>query len=126
MATNNTNTVIISGNLTRDPELKSTGSGLSVCEIRLASNSSFKKDGKWESRPHFFQVNAWGAQAENLAKHLQKGSRIIVQGRLEYQEWKNEETGKSNSRVVIVANQVEFINKIKQAENDGAADDIPF
>jgi single-strand DNA-binding protein len=115
MPATNLNTVLLTGNLTEDPELRVTGGGTSICELRIASNSSFKKDDKWESKAHFFQINVWAAQGENCAKYLKKGSKIGVNGRLEYQQWENKE-GKTNSRVIIVANQVEFLANYKTTE----------
>lgn len=134
MPATNVNIVVLTGNLTQDPELKQTGGGTSVCELRIASNSSIKKEGSWESKPNFFQVNTWGAQAENCAKYLAKGSKIAIQGRLEWQSWETKE-GKRNSRVVVTAQQIEFLNTPKKGNSgssDGqdelpeGADDIPF
>lgn len=126
MPATNVNVVLLNGNLTKDPELRETGGGTPVCELRLASNSSFKKDGKWESKAHFFQVNVWGGQGENCAKYLKKGSKVTINGRLEYQQWPSkDDPSKTNSRTIIVANQVEFQTNYKspdEAEADAKSD----
>lgn len=125
MPASNLNVVILTGNLTKDPELKETGSGTSVCELRLASNSSVKKNETWESKPNFFQVNVWGGLAENCAKFLSKGSKIGIKGRLEWQRWETKE-GETNSRVVVVAESVEFLSPKSESSTSTQDDDIPF
>lgn len=128
MPATNINSVTMNGNLTKEPDLKEAG-GTSVCELRIATNSSFKKDGKWESKAHFFQVNVWGAQGENCAKYLKKGSKVSILGRLEYQQWKNKDD-QVNSRVIIVANQIEFLanykttEEVKESESDDSLPDF--
>lgn len=129
----NINQVMITGNLTKDPELRETSSGTPVCELRVACNGSVKKDGQWESKPNYFQVNTWAGMAENCHKYLEKGSKIGVSGRLEWQMWEAKEGG-TNSRVVIVAHQVEFLSapkksdkaaEVASAESD-EGEEIPF
>lgn len=110
MAVNNINHVVITGNLTKDPELRETSGGRSVCELRVAVNSSFKVGENWETRPNYFQVNTWAGLAENCAKYLAKGSGVAVSGRLEWQKWESKDGG-LNSRVVIVADAVQFLSK---------------
>jgi single-strand DNA-binding protein len=129
MAATNINVVVVSGNLTADPDLRETSNGTSVCELRLANNVPIKKDGKWESKPNYFQVNCWGAQGENCAKYLEKGSPITVDGRLEWQMWEGKE-GKTNSRVVIVADNIQFGRKVERkgsgtSKSDPPADEPP-
>ena len=135
MAATNINRVIVSGNLTSDPDLRNTSTGHTVCELRLANNVPVKKDGKWDTKANFFQVNAWGGQGENCAKYLEKGSPITVDGRLEWQMWEKE--GKTNSRVVIVADNIQFGYKNRDSNKGSGSskgdsdtpkkeDDIPF
>lgn len=116
MAHSNINHVVISGNLTRDPDIKQTNSGTSVAELGVAVNTNIKKDGIWESKPNYFQVTVWGKQAELCSQYLQKGSKITVDGRLEWQSWENKE-GNKNSRVVIIAQQIEFVSNTKGKSN---------
>lgn len=112
MAASNINRVIITGNLTRDPELRSIGSsGLSVCELRVACNGR-KKDGQsgqWVDKPNFFDVKVWGAQGENCARYLAKGRPVAVDGRLDWSEWADKDTGKNRQKVEIIADTVQFL-----------------
>ena len=130
MASSNINTVVITGNLTKEPELRETGTGLPVCELRVACNAAIKKDGEWTTKPNYFQVNCWGGMAENCNKYLDKGSKVGVFGRLEWQKWESKEGG-TNSRVVIVANQVEFLTakgsrpKPTPEDESGEAEAVP-
>lgn len=134
MPSANVNRVLLTGNLTKDPELRETSTGVSVCELRLAVNAVVKKDGNYESKPNYFQVNCWGKMGENCAQYLNKGSKVAIDGRLEWQRWESKE-GQTNSRVVVVANQVEFLSpksaagqteKSDEPTSDGGDDDIPF
>ena len=109
MAATNINRVVITGNLTRDPELRSLNSGTSVCSLRIASNTRRKgADGNWEDKPNYFDVTVWGAQGENCARFLSKGRPICVDGRLEWREFTD---GQGNKRqaVDIVADSVQFL-----------------
>jgi single-strand DNA-binding protein len=109
VAATNINRVILTGNLTRDPELRSTGSGLSVCSLRIASNTRRKgADGNWEDKPNYFDVTVFGAQGENCARFLSKGRPVAVDGRLEWREWTDQQGNKRQS-VEIVADAVQFL-----------------
>jgi len=101
------NSVNIMGNLTRDPELKYTSSGKSVCSLSIANNRVFTKGGEMVTEVSYFDVEVWGAVAENCAKYLSKGSGIIVEGRLKQDRW--EKDGKMQSRVRISANNIHFM-----------------
>ena len=89
MAATNVNVVVITGNLTRDPELRSTVGGTSVCKLRVAVNSRRKdgQSGEWVDKPNYFDVTVWGAQGENCATYLSKGRPVAVEGRLDWREW---------------------------------------
>ena len=88
MAATNINRVVVSGNLTRDPELRSTPGGTSVCSLRIAVNSRRKDEsGQWVDKPNYFDVTVWGAQGENCAQYLAKGRPVAVDGRLNWREW---------------------------------------
>ena len=109
MAGTNINRVIITGNLTRDPELRSTSGGTSVCELRVAVNSSRKDDsGNWVDKPNYFNVKVWGAQGENCATYLSKGRPVAIEGRLDWREWETQE-GQKRQAVQIIANSVQFL-----------------
>ena len=118
MAATNINRVVLTGNLTRDPELRSTGSGLAVCSLRIASNTRRKNNqtGEWEDKPNFFDVTVWGAQGENCARFLAKGRPVAIDGRLEWREF-TDNAGNKRQAVEIVADAVQFL---------GGRDDAPM
>src|SRR4051812_50042882 len=93
MAASNINRVVLTGNLTRDPELRSLQSGTSVCSLRIASNSRRKENGEWVDKPNYFSVTVWGAQGENCARFLSKGRPVCIDGRLEWREWQGQGGG---------------------------------
>ena len=117
MAATNINVVVLTGNLTRDPELRSLPSGMSVCSLRIASNTRRKDQstGEWQDKPNYFDVTVWGAQGENCARFLSKGRPIALNGRLEWREWQDQQGNKRQS-VEIVADSVQFL---------GGRDDAP-
>ena len=108
------NSVNIMGNLTRDPELKYTPSGKSVCSISIANNRVYTSKGEKVTEVSYFDVEVWGPTAENCVKYLKKGSGIIVEGRLKQDRW--EKDGKTQSRVRITANSVHFMPKRSERE----------
>jgi single-strand DNA-binding protein len=116
MAASNINRVVLTGNLTRDPELRSLQSGTSVCSLRIASNSRRKENGEWVDKPNYFSVTVWGAQGENCARFLSKGRPVCIDGRLEWREWQGQDGAKRES-VEIVADAVQFL---------GGRDDAPM
>ncbi|MBN1527436.1 MAG: single-stranded DNA-binding protein [Thermoleophilaceae bacterium] len=120
MAATNINRVIITGNLTRDPELRSTNGGMSVCSLRVAVNTRRKdqSSGEWVDKPNYFDVTVWGAQGENCAQYLQKGRPVAVDGRLEWREWQDQQGNKRQS-VDIIADSVQFLGSREGGENGG-------
>jgi single-strand DNA-binding protein len=109
VAATNINRVIITGNLTKDPELRSLQSGTAVCKLRVAVNSRRKdQSGEWVDKPNYFDVTVWGAQGENCATYLSKGRPVAVDGRLDWREWQAQDGGKRES-VEIVAESVQFL-----------------
>ncbi len=110
MAASNVNVVVITGNLTKDPELRSTNSGTSVCEMRVAVNSRRKdQSGQWVDKPNYFDVVVFGAQGENCANYLSRGRPLAVEGRLDWREWEAKEGGGKRQAVQIIANSVQFL-----------------
>lgn len=111
MAASNINVVVITGNLTKDPELRSTGGGTPVCDLRVAVNSRRKngQSGEWEDKPNYFDVTVWGAQGENCANYLSKGRPVAVEGRLDWSEWEAKDGSGRRQAVRIVANSVQFL-----------------
>ena len=106
----NINRVVISGNLTKDPELRQLPSGNSVCKLRMAVNTRVKDrdSGQWTDKPNYFDVTVWGGQGENVAKYLSRGSGLIVDGRLEWREWESQD-GSKRQAVEVVADTVQFL-----------------
>ena len=109
MAASNVNVVVITGNLTRDPELRHTGGGTAVCEMRVAVNSRRKEGQEWVDKPNYFDVTVWGAQGENCANYLSKGRPVAVEGRLDWREWEAKDGSGKRQAVSIVANSVQFL-----------------
>jgi len=109
LAASNVNVVVITGNLTRDPELRHTGGGTAVCELRVAVNSRRKEGDNWVDKPNYFDVVVWGAQGENCATYLQKGRPVAIEGRLDWREWEAKEGGGKRQAVQIIANTVQFL-----------------
>jgi single-strand DNA-binding protein len=139
----NINRVIVVGNLTRDPELRHTPSGMAVCSLRIAVNTTRKDEtGQWVDKPNYFDVTVWDKQGENCAQYLAKGRPVAIDGRLEWREW--EQDGNKRQAVEIVADNVQFLGGRQDGEGSpayvpaGAAssgedfpaspadDDIPF
>lgn len=112
------NKVVVSGNLTRDPELRMAGT-TPVLQMGIAVNDRKKNNetGQWEDVPNFFDVVVWGARGESLSRFLTKGTKIVVSGRLRWNQWQNAE-GEKRSKVEIVADDVEFMNS---RNSDGGA-----
>ena len=102
MAATNINRVVLTGNLTRDPELRNTPSGTAVCSLRVAVQHApqGQSTGEWVDKPNYFDVTVWGAQGENCAQYLAKGRPVAVDGRLEWREWEDKETATSARRSI--------------------------
>ena len=110
MAATNINRVIMTGNLTRDPELHSLPSGTAVCSLRVACNTRRKDaSGEWVDKPNYFDVTVWGKQGENCAQYLSKGRPVAVDGRLEWREWEAQDGSGKRQAVEIVADSVQFL-----------------
>lgn len=118
MAASNVNVVVITGNLTKDPELRSLPSGTSVCKLRVAVNSRRKEGDEWVDKPNYFDVTVWGAQGENCANYLSKGRPVAVEGRLDWREWEAKEGGGKRQSVEIIANSVQFLGSRDGSGND--------
>ncbi len=111
MAASNVNVVVITGNLTRDPELRHTGGGTAICELRVAVNTSRKdgQTGQWVDKANYFDVVVWGGQGENCANYLSKGRPVAIEGRLDWREWEAKDGSGKRQAVQIVANKVQFL-----------------
>lgn len=106
------NRVVISGNLTRDPELRATGSGMSVLKMGVAVNDRRKNNqtGEWEDVPNFVDVTVFGARAEALSRFLSKGSKVAIEGKLRWSQWESPQ-GDKRSKLEVVADEVELMSQ---------------
>ena len=118
MAASNINRVVLTGNLTRDPELRSLQSGTSVCSLRIASNSRRKENGEWVDKPNYFSVTVWGAQGENCARFLSKGRPVCIDGRLDWREWQGQD-GQKRESIEVVADSVQFLGGREEGAGGG-------
>lgn len=123
------NKVVVAGNLTRAPELRMAGS-TPVLELSIAVNDRKKNNhtGQWEDIPNFFDAVVWGSRAESLSRFLQKGTKVVIAGRLHYRQWQDRD-GSKRSKVEIVADDVEFMSSSNQSYAPAAepySGDIPF
>ena len=133
------NRVIISGNLTRDPELRSTASGLPVLGFGVAVNDRRKNQqtGEWEDYPNFIDCTMFGARAESLSRYLGKGTKVAIEGKLRWSQW--ERDGQKRSKIEVIVDDIELVQRSQGGSQaapcaapvyDGAAsvydEDIPF
>ena len=120
MAATNINRVIITGNLTRDPELRSTPGGTSVCKLRVAVNSRRRdQSGEWVDKPNYFDVTVWGAQGENCSNYLSKGRPVAIDGRLDWREWEASDGSGKRQAVEIIADSVQFLGSRDGGASNG-------
>jgi single-strand DNA-binding protein len=104
----NINRVVLTGNLTRDPEHRSTPDGLSICKLGIACNTRRRSsNGTWEEKANFFRVTVFGKQADNCAQYLRKGRPVAIDGRLEWSQWERE--GQKRESIDIIADSVQFL-----------------
>lgn len=115
------NRVEISGNLTRDPELRTAKSGTQVLSMGVAVNERVKRGDQWEDRPSFVDVTVFGARAEALAGFLRKGLRVAVAGRLRQDRWQDPRTGEGRSKLGVVADEVDVMTPRDHGHAQGAS-----
>ncbi len=123
----NINRVVLVGNLTRDPELRHTGSGTAVCKLRIAVNTRQKdpSTGEWGDKPNYFDVTVWGNQGESCAQFLAKGRPVAIDGRLDWREW-DAQDGTKRQAVEIIADNVQFLGSRDAAGGgEGAPQFVP-
>lgn len=108
------NRVIISGNLTRDPELRATASGMPVLGFGVAVNDRRRNQqtGEWEDYPNFIDCTMFGARAESVSRFLSKGSKVAIEGKLRWSQW--ERDGQKRSKIEVIVDEIEFLT----ARND--------
>ena len=115
---NNLNSILIEGNLVRDPELKYSPKGSAVCTFALASNRFYKQDEETQKEVSYFEVTTWARLAEVCGEYHKKGRGVRVVGRLKQDRWTGPE-GQARSKVLIVAEHVEFKPQLKKQDGDG-------
>jgi len=105
------NKVILVGNLTRDLELRYTNSGTAICRLGLAVSRRYTTaQGEAREDVCFIDVDVWGKQAENCQRYLRKGSPILVEGQLQFDQWDDRETGQKRSKHLIRAERIQFLS----------------
>lgn len=124
------NRVVLSGNLTRDPEVRQTASGTSVLSLGLAVNDRRKNSqtGEWEDYANFVDCTMFGSRGANLSQYLSKGQRVAIEGKLRYSTW--ERDGQRRSKLEVIIDDIDFQGSRKEASAsqpvDAYDDDIPF
>ena len=125
------NTVVIAGNLTRDPQVRNLQSGTTVCNLGLASNRWYKKGDEWVQDTTYVDVTCWAGLAERVGEVLKKGAPVLVEGALKSEHWEST-SGDKRSKVVINATKIQFLERVDReaavevaAERVGPAD-LPF
>lgn len=106
------NKVVLSGNLTRDPELRATSAGTSVLAVPLAVNDRYRdpKTGEWGDRANYVDCEVWGKRADALARILAKGSKVCVEGRLRWHSWESND-GSKRSKLTVTVDEVELMSQ---------------
>lgn len=129
------NKVFITGNLTREPDMRATQSGTAIMTLGVAVNDRRKNQqtGQWEDVPNFVDCTVFGRRADALAQYLHKGTKVCIEGKLHYRSWEDRETGKTRSKLDVTVDEIEFSNKAQapqpQSFSDAPAmydDDVPF
>src|SRR3954463_2762214 len=126
MAASNINRVIITGNLTADPELRSLPSGTSLCKLRGACNTRRKDNStnEWVDKPNSFAAPVGGAQGGSRARYLSKGRPVAIDGRLEWREWESPE-GQKRQAIDIIADTVQFLSSPRDDAGGGNGGGLP-
>ena len=117
------NRVCITGNLTREPELRATQSGSQVLNFGIAVNDRRKNpsSGEWEDYPNFVDCTMFGTRAEKIANYIAKGSKVAIEGKLRYSSW--EKDGERRSKLEVIVDEIEFM--IRRDEQGGAVISTP-
>lgn len=109
------NRVNITGNLTRDPELRQTAGGTPVLSLGVAVNDRRKNSqtGEWEDKPNFIDCTMFGTRAESISRFLSKGSKVAIEGKLSWSQW--EKDGQKRSKIEIIVDNVEFMSQRQES-----------
>lgn len=120
------NRVIVSGNLTRDPEVRTTASGNPVMGFGIAVNDRRKNSqtGEWEDYPNFIGCTMFGARAQSVSRFLSKGSKVAIEGKLRWSQWETNE-GQKRSKIEIIVDEIEFMSSISNGAQVPATASAP-
>ena len=120
------NSVAISGNLTRDPEVRRTQTGMVIVSFGVAVNErrENRQTGQWEDYPNFVDCTMFGSRAEKVAQYLSKGSKVAVLGKLRYSSW--ERDGQKRSKLEVIVDDIEFLSKQQQPRQQPAQQQAQF
>lgn len=119
----NINMVVITGNLTRDPEIRRTQSGMPIMQLGVAVNDSRKnQQGEWEDYPNYIDCVMIGERADKLSSMLEKGMKVCISGKLRYSSW--EKDGQRRSKVEVIIDQIEFMSRKEKPEAKSEPFDI--
>lgn len=123
----NINRVMLSGNLTRSPELKTTPGGMAVLQMGIAVNGRRKNSqtGQWEDVPNYFDLTMFGNRAQAVSQYLDKGTKVMVDGELRWRSWQDQD-GQNRSKVEVIVNEIEFARAAPQRHDGYATEDLPF
>ncbi len=115
------NKVIVTGNLTRDAELRSTPSGAQLLNVGIAVNDRRRnrQTDQWEDYANFFDCTMWGERAQKIAQYLTKGTKVAIEGRLHYSAWDDKNTGQRRSKVDITITDIEFMSSRNSGNGGG-------
>ena len=132
------NKVLISGNLTRDPEIRRTAGGTAVMSFGVAVDDRAKNQqtGEWEDYPNFIDCTMFGARAESLSRYLSKGTKVSIEGKLRWSQWETQD-GQKRSKLEVIVDEIEFMSRSEQQAYapaqqayapvaDVYSEDIPF
>lgn len=120
------NRVILIGRLTRDVETRTTPTGVTVGKMSLAVNERYKSNGEWKDKVVFIDVTAFGSSAAAAVKYVRKGSRVMIDGRLNFEKWKTKD-GQNRSKLDVIAEKIVFLDsRIKTEPEEDLDDDVPF
>lgn len=121
------NRVCLSGNLTRDPELRQTPSGMAVLQLRMAVNDRRKnqQSGEWEDAPNYVSVVVFGQRGESISKFLSKGSKIMIDGKLRWSEWEDKTSGEKKNKLEVVADDIDFASGRSEGSGDRGSYSAP-
>ena len=113
------NRVIISGNLTRDPEIRSTAGGMAIMSFGVAVNDRRKnqQSGEWEDYPSFIDCTMFGNRAESVSRYLSKGSKVAIEGKLRWSQW--EKDGQKRSKIDVIVDDIEFMSSSNDSSSYG-------